>query len=126
MHRRTGIFLPVGGGGGAVNHLPKKSYKLPKVYETVERKRGSYDALTMAYVYFLIYGSTYELKTLKNLKEIAVSSISTAEDINDAVHVIADNRIGICPFNVNKSNVSDTLLPHGAAAVSFQSAQRTE
>ena len=57
---------------------------------------------------------------------MAVSSISTAEDINDAVHVIVDNRVGICPFNVNKTNVADTLLPHGAAEVSFQSAQRTE
>ena len=43
-HRRTGIFLP----GGAVNHLPKKFLQVDKFYETVERKRGSYDALTMA------------------------------------------------------------------------------
>ena len=61
---------------------------------------------------FLIYESTYELETLKSLKEIAVSSISTAEDINDAVHVIADNRVGICPFNVNENNDADTLLSH--------------
>ena len=64
--------------------------------------------------------------TLKNLKEIAVSSISTAEDVNDTIHVIVDYRVGICPFNVNKCDVADTLLPHGAAEVSFQSAQRTE
>ena len=65
-------------------------------------------------------------KTLYNLKEIAVSSISRAEDINDTIHVIVDYRVRICPFNVNKCNVADTLLPHGAAEVSFQSAQRTE
>ena len=64
------------------------------------------------------------MKNTLNLEERAVSSISTAEDINDVVHVIADNRVGICSFNVNKSNVADTLLPHGAAEVSFQSAQR--
>ena len=40
---------------------------------------------------------------------------------------LSDYRVGICPFNVNKcGNVADTLLPHGAAEVSFQSAQSTE
>ena len=32
----------------------------------------------------------------------------------------------MCPFNVNKCNVAGTLLPHGAAELSFQSAQRTK
>ena len=42
---------------------------------------------------------SYELKkTLKTVKEIAVSSISTAEDINDTIHVIVDYRVGIYPF----------------------------
>ena len=63
--------------------------------------------------------------TLK-LKRIAVSSISTAEDINDTIHVIVDYRVGVCPFNVSKCKVAATFLPHGAAEVSFQSAQRTE
>ena len=61
-----------------------------------------------------------------NVKEIGVSSISTAEDINDTIHVIVDCRFGICPLNDTKWNVADTLLPHVAAEVSFQSAQRTE
>ena len=30
-------------------------------------------------------------------------------------HVIVDYRVGIWLFNVNKCNVADTLLPHGAA-----------
>ena len=61
------------------------------------------------------------------LKDIAVSAIyTTAEDINDTIHVIVDYRVDICPFNVNKCDVTDTLLSHGAADVSFQSAQRTE
>ena len=30
------------------------------------------------------------------------------------------------PFDVNKCDATDTLLSHGAAEVSFQSAQRTE
>ena len=64
--------------------------------------------------------------TLKLKNEIAVSSISTAEDINDTIQVIVDYRVGICPFSVNKCNAADTLLPHGSAEVSFQSAQRTE
>jgi len=29
------------------------------------------------------------------------------------------------PFNVNKCEITNTLLPHGAAEVSFQSVQRT-
>ena len=60
------------------------------------------------------------------LKEISVCAISTAEDINDTIHVIVDYIVDICPFNVNKCDVTDTLLPLGAAEVSFQSAQRTE
>ena len=54
---------------------------------------------------------------IKQLKEMAVSAISTAEDVNDTVHVIVD-------YRVDKCDVTDTLLPHGAAEVSFQSAQR--
>ena len=42
-----------------------------------------------------------------------------AEDINDTIHVIVDYRVGICPFNVNKYDVTDTFFPHGAAEVSF-------
>ena len=37
-----------------------------------------------------------------NVKEIGVSSISTAEDINDTIHVIVDCRFGICPLNDTK------------------------
>ena len=44
-HRRTGNFLP----GGAVNYLPKKiPPSCPNFYETVEKKRGPYDATTWA------------------------------------------------------------------------------
>ena len=38
------------------------------------------------------------------------------------IHVIVDYRVGICPFNVNKWNVADTLLPHGAVELSFHNA----
>lgn len=66
-------------------------------------------------------------KTLLNLsQEIAVSSIFTAGDINDTIHVIVDYRVGICPFSVNKCIVGDTLSPHDTEEVSFQLAQRTE
>ena len=34
---------------------------------------------------------------------------------------IVDCRVGICPFNINKCNVADMLLPHGAAEVSSSS-----
>ena len=43
---------------------------------------------------------------------------TTAEDFKDTNHVIVDYRVGICRFNVNKCDVTDTLLPHGAAKVS--------
>jgi len=59
------------------------------------------------------------MSSLNKLKEIAVSAISTAENINDTIHVIVDYRVGICPFNVNKCDVTDTFFPFGAAEVSF-------
>ena len=55
----------------------------------------------------------------KKLKEVAVSAISTAEDIDDTIHVIVNYRVGICPFNVNECNVGDALLSHGAAEIRF-------
>ena len=40
-HRRTGYFLPGGGGWGAVNHLPQKIFaSCPHFYQTVEQKQG--------------------------------------------------------------------------------------
>ena len=45
--------------------------------------------------------------TLKLLKEIAVSSISTTEDINDTTHVIVDYRVGIWLFNVKEQCYED-------------------
>ena len=57
---------------------------------------------------------------------------TTAEDVKDTNHVIVDYRVGICRFNVNKCDVTDTLCHvytlcmHGAAEVSFQSTQRSE
>ena len=44
VHRRTGNFLP----GGAVS--PKILASCPNFHEAVEKKRGSYDALTKAYI----------------------------------------------------------------------------
>ena len=45
---------------------------------------------------------------------------STAEDINDTIHVIVEYRIAICPINVYKCYLTDTLLPYGAVEVRFQ------
>ena len=59
----------------------------PNCYETVEEKQGSYDKLTLAYMwnkYFLHMNLSNEPKN--TLKETAVSAISTAEDINDTIH----------------------------------------
>ena len=65
----------------------------------------------MAYIWsenILTYESIiWAQKTLKNLKEVAISSISTAEDSNDTIHAIVDYRV------INKCNVADTLLSHG-------------
>ena len=61
------------------------------------------------------------------LKEIAVSAMSTAKYTYGTIYIIVDYRVGIFPFSVKKCNVTDTLLPHGAAEVlGFQSAQRTK
>ena len=42
---------------------------------------------------------------------MAVFAILAAENIHDTTHIIVDYRVGICPFNVNKCDVTDTLLP---------------
>ena len=68
---------------------------------------------------------SYEL--IKHIKkEIAASAISTAKDIYGTIYIIVDYRVGIFPFNVSKRDVTDTLLPHGAAEISFESAQPTK
>ena len=113
-----------------VNHLPTNSYKLPK-FLRYSRKETRIIRCTNNSVQWSENILTYEFiiwaqKTLQNLKEIAVSSISTGEDVNDTIQVIVDYRVGICPFNVGKCNVADTLLPHGATEVSFQLAQCTK
>ena len=115
---------------GTVNHLPTNSYKLPK-FLRYSRKETRIIRCTNNSVQWSENILTYEFiiwaqKTLQNLKEIAVSSISTGEDVNDTIQVIVDYRVGICPFNVGKCNVADTLLPHGATEVSFQLAQCTK
>ena len=75
------------------NHLPKNFRKLPKCL-------------------------------LSSKKETrVVSAISTAKDIYGTIYIIVDYRVGIFPFSVNKCDVTDTLLPHGATEVSFQPAQ---
>ena len=62
---------------------------------------------------------SYEL--IKHVKRnIAVSVIWTVDDINDTIPVIVDYRVGIGHFNVYKCDVTDTLLPHGAAEVRFE------
>ena len=43
MHRRTGNFLP---GGGGKLFAQKILTSCPNFYETVEKKRGPYDATT--------------------------------------------------------------------------------
>ena len=48
QHRRTGHFCQ--GGGGGVNHLPKKFSQVARIFpkRTVEKKRGPYDETTEA------------------------------------------------------------------------------
>ena len=53
------------------------------------------------------------------MTEIAVFALFTAKDINDTIHVIVDYRASLCPFNVTKCDVTDTLLPHGATEVNL-------
>ena len=51
---------------------------------------------------------------MKHVKKMAVSAISTAEDVNNTIHVIVD-------YRVDKCDVIATLLPHGAAEVQYRS-----
>ena len=58
---------------------------------------------------------------IKHVKKIAVSPKSIAKDIFGTIHIIVDCRVGMFPFN--KCDVTNTLLLHGAAEVTFQPAQ---
>ena len=58
---------------------------------------------------------------IKHVKRNSCLCHFNDEDINDTIHVIVDYRVSICPFNVNKCDVPDTLLPHGAAEVRLKS-----
>ena len=49
-----------------------------------------------------------------------------AKDIYGTNYITVDYRVGIFPFIVNKCDITDTLLPHGAAEVSFEPAQPTK
>ena len=49
-----------------------------------------------------------------------------AKGIYGTIYSIVEYIVGIFPFRVNDCDVTDTLLPHGTAAVSFQSAQPTK
>ena len=69
-------------------------------------------------------GHTYMNLSYELIKHVK-SAISTTIYIYDTISVIVDYRVGIFPFGVKKCNVTDTLLPHGAEEVSFQSAQLT-
>ena len=58
------------------------------------------------------------MSSKNTLKEIAVSAISTAKDIYGTIYIIVEYKVGIFPFNDNKCDVTDMLLPHGAACES--------
>ena len=77
---------------------------------------------------FLVPAIATIVLSISNLNKdpIAVSAISTAKDIYGTIHIIVAYSVGIFPFNDNKCDVTDTLLPHGAAEVSFQPAQPTK
>ena len=60
------------------------------------------------------------MSSKNTLKEIAVSAISTVKDIYGTIYIIVEYKVGIFPFNVNKCDVTDILLPHGAASCILQ------
>ena len=100
-HRRTGNFLP-GGPGGGVNYLPKKGSQVTPIFTKQSKRNEGYTRQQHRPTYevkvFLHMNLSYEL--IKQVKEIAVSAILTAEDINDTIR----------SFSVNKCDVTDTLL----------------
>ena len=98
------------GGRGAVNHLPKKFSQVAQIFtKKVEKKRGPYDATinigrTYKVKVFLHMNSTnrsYEELMNQVTRNKAVVAILTAKYIIDAILVIVDHRVGICPFIVS-------------------------
>ena len=48
---------------------------------------------------------------IKHVKNAVFAILTVENSNNDTIHVIVDYRFGICPFNVNKCDVTDALLP---------------
>ena len=67
---------------------------------------------------FLHMNLSYEL-----IKHVKRNSHIEGQIYLWCVYLNVDYRVGIFPFSVDKCDVTDTLLPHGAVEVRFQSAQ---
>lgn len=118
-HRRAGNFLLGRGGGGRDG-----KNRCPSIYETVEKKPGSYDALTKAYKWgekILTNDSIILYELIKRLCHFD----SRRCPWYDPCHCWLKSW-RVLSFNVNKCDVTNALLPHGVAEINFQSARRTE
>ena len=74
---------------------------------------------------------SYEVKILLHLNlsyELIkhVKRNSCLCHFDDRTISLVTSQLAYFPFNVNKCDVTDTLLPHGAAEVSFQPAKPTK
>ena len=104
-HKRTGIFCQ----GVWWTICPKISFKLPKFlwnsWKETRVIRCTDNGLHMKWKYSYIW--IYHMSSKNTLK-------------------LKRNRVVKCPFNVNKCNAADMLLPHSTVELSFQSAHYTE
>ena len=111
---------PFAGGGERWTICPRILASCPYFYEAIERKLGQRTKGKYSYLWI------YHMTSCITLKEKAISAISMAKDTYGTIYIIVDYRVGIFPFNVNKCDFADTLLPNGASEISFQPAQKTK
>ena len=115
-------FLPggVGWGRGSEPLAQKILASCPNFYETVEGKEGSYDKLTGLHTKWIYYFLSIYHEPITHVKRNIKLSLPFRRPKISMIRSIADYRVGICSLKVNKCDaVTDTLLLHGAAEVTF-------
>ena len=108
-HRRTGNFLPGGGGGGGGNYLPPKFSPVAQIFtkQSMQQHRPTYEEKV-----FLHMNLSYELiKHVKRNSCLCHFDGRRYQWYDPYICIIVDKRVGICPFNVNKCDITETLLP---------------
>ena len=123
MGAATSHFFPGGGGVGEREWTTRSnnSRNLPKFLWNSRRETRviRYTTIGLHTKWIYSFLSIYH-EPITHVKRNIKLSLPFRRPKISMIRSIADYRVGICPFKVNKCDaVTDTLLLHGAAEVSF-------